>query len=236
MRNPGPAIAGSYTVIAWILRRLHRHCAVIVALALAGAASSLAGCGGDGQAGTTGPGGAVVRFTVKNELQAPVTVAIDDSVSLILLGGASSGLAASPRAQWLSWTSAKPTDSAGTPIPDDIGRVLVRVSGIQSVLDITNVINDTTYVTANVFNETPARVAVGVFDGHSVACASVLRGMLGSAVGFTKTGYYRLLPATEFRAYRNDDCSGPYLAWPASQLADFIPKTGLVTLVLTTAP
>ncbi|MDB4914607.1 MAG: hypothetical protein JWM95_2251 [Gemmatimonadetes bacterium] len=179
----------------------------------------------------------VVRFIVSNQLAAPVTIAVDDTFALILFSGASSGLAVSPSAQWLTWTSAKPTDTTGTPIADEIGAVRLRVSGIRSTLEITNVINDTTYVTAGVFNPTNARVSVGVYDGSTVACAGVLRATTGGVIGFTKIGYYRLLPRTEIRAYRDEfSCTGPYVAWPTSQLTQFTPKSGLVTLTLPSAP
>lgn len=182
-------------------------------------------------------GGGIVRFIVTNQLDAPVTIAIDDTVAIRLLGGKSSGLAVSPSAQWLTWTSAKPTDVSGMPISDDIGAVRVRVSSIRFALEITNVINDTTYVSAEMFNPTSARVSIGVYDGSTVACASVLRATTSGMIGFTKLGYYRLLPRTEIRAYRDDfNCTGPYVAWPASQLAQFTPKSGLVTLTLTSAP
>jgi hypothetical protein len=195
----------------------------------------VAGCASD-RGTASGPGNSVVRFLVTNELLAPVTIAIDDTVSVILTNGKSSGLAVSPTAQWLTWTSAKPTDSNGAAIPDDIGQVKLRVSGIRFVLEITNVIGDTTYVTAQIFNLTNAQVSIGVYDGSVVSCASVLRGASGIVSGFTKIGYYRLLPATEIRAYRDSRCTGPYFSWPSSQLGGFIPKSGLVTLTLNSAP
>ena len=41
----------------------------------------------------------------------------------------------------------------------------------------------------------------------------------------------------EIRAYRDPtSCTGPYVAWPYSQLTDFVPKSGLVTLTLNAAP
>lgn len=179
----------------------------------------------------------VVRFVVSNQLAAPVTIAIDDTVAVVLLGGASSGLAVSPSAQWLTWTSAKPTDATGMPIPDDIGAVRLRVREIRLALEIANVINDTTYVSAELFNPTNARVSIGVYDGSTVACAGVLRATVGGVVGFTKIGYYRLLPRTEIRAYRDEfTCTGPYYAWPTSQLMQFEPKSGLVTLTLASPP
>jgi len=183
------------------------------------------------------PSVGAIRFSVSNQLAAPVTIAVDDTVVLILNSGGSGGVAVSPAAQWLTWTSAKPTDSTGTPILDDIDKVRVRVSGIRSEFEITNVINDTTYVTAGIFNPTNARVSIGVYDGSTVACPGVLRGTSGGVVGFTKIGYYRLLPRTEIRAYRDDSrCNGPYVAWSASQLTQFTPKSGLITLTLASAP
>src|SRR5262252_7756593 len=84
-----------------------------------------AGCRADSATASGPPGDFVVRFQVVNALLAPVTIAIDDTVTAILSNGKSAGLAVSPTAQWLSWTSAKPTDSTGVPIPDDIGEVRV---------------------------------------------------------------------------------------------------------------
>ena len=196
-----------------------------------------AGCDGDLASVSDHPGTGVVRFIVSNQLAAPVTIAVDDTVALILISGASGGLAVSPAAQWLTWTSSKPTESTGTPIADDIHTVRLSVSGIRSGLEITNVINDTTYVTAGIFNPTNARVSLGVYDGTTVACAGVLRATTGGVVGFTKIGYYRLLPRTEIRAYRDEfSCTGPYVAWTASQLTQFAPKSGLITLTLPSAP
>ena len=195
-----------------------------------------AGCG-DQAVVSSHAGGNVLRFIVSNELAAPVTIAVDDTVMLILFSGASSGLAVSPSAQWLTWTSSKPTDTTGTPIADDIREVRVPVSGIRTTLEINNIINDTTYVTAGLFNPTTARVSIGVYDGSTVSCAGVLRGTTGGVVGFTKIGYYRLLPRTEIRAYRDEfSCAGPYVSWPASQLMQFTPKSGLITLTMTSAP
>ena len=182
-------------------------------------------------------GGATVRFDVTNDLAAPVTIAIDGSVSLILASGASGFLAVSPSAQWLTWTSAKPTDTTGTPIPDDIGSVQVRVSGIQAALDITNVIQDTTYISAQIVNQTTTRVSIGVYEGAGVQCVSVLRGAMGSTLGFTKIGYYRLMTATEIRAYSDpSSCTGSYVAWRGAQLTGYSPKSGLLNLNLTSAP
>jgi hypothetical protein len=195
-----------------------------------------AGCGsGDGV--TDQHVASVVRFVLTNQLDAPITIAVDDTNLIILSRGASSGLTVSSSAHFLSWTSAKPTDSAGTQIPDGIGTVRLRVSNIRSTLEITNVINDTAYVTANVLNATNSRVSIGLYDGSTVTCVSVLRAATGNTAGFTKTGYYPLLPATELRAYRDEtNCTGPYITWPPSQLTQFAPKSGLVSLVLTSPP
>ena len=195
------------------------------------------GCKGDVPTASVRAGDFVLRFQVVNSLLAPVTIAIDDTVFAILSSGKSAGLAVSPKAQWLTWTSAKPTDSTGMPILDDIGEVRVRVSGIGSVLEITNTIDDITYVTPQFFNLTNARVSIGVYDGSTVSCASVLLGASGTVNGFTKLGYYRLFPATEIRAYRDPShCTGPYVSWASATLAGFSPKSGLVTLTLTAAP
>ena len=202
-----------------------------VALAL------LVGCSSDSPT-MSARSDSLLRFTVANRLDAPVTIAVDDTVRLVLTSGGSGGVAVSPAAQWLTWTSAKPTDTAGTPIPDDIGRVQVRVGALSGqVLEITNVINDTTYVTPQLFNLTSARVSIGVYEGSSVSCASILWAASETAPGFTKIGYYRLLPGTEVRAYRDGSrCTGAYVSWTASQLEQFKPKSGLVNLTLDAPP
>ncbi len=123
-------------------------------------------------------------------------------------------------------------DAAG--VSDHPGDSVVR---LRSVLEITNVINDTTYVTAELVNPTNVRVSIGVYEGSTAVCASVLRAASGSVPGFTKIGYYRLLAGTEIRAYHDESrCTGPYVAWPASQLTQFAPKSGLVRLTLTSVP
>jgi hypothetical protein len=206
------------------LRRL------IVPLAVLAAA-----CGSDG---TAAPREFPLRLIVSNNLIAPVTVSIDGIPSLGLSSGGSSELTVSSTAQWLTWISAKPLDAQGRLIPDDIAEVKLAVLGINRVLEINNVIGDQTYITARVFNYTSAAVSIGVYDGSSVSCASELPGAPDAVTtGFTQIGYYRLLPATEVRAYRDPShCTGPYLAWPSSELKGFGAKSGLLFLSLRTAP
>jgi hypothetical protein len=178
-----------------------------------------------------------VRVVVHNNLLAPVTIHVDGTMHAGLLGGGSAGLTVSSRAEWLSWMSAKPMDARGVPIPDDIGEVKIPVGALNLEMEITNVIGDQTYVTAQVFNLTRTAVSIGVYDGTSVSCASELPARSDGAVGFTQIGYYRLLPSTQIRAYRDPShCTGAYVVWPSSQLKGFAPKSGLIGLVLETAP
>ena len=178
-----------------------------------------------------------VSFVVSNNLIAPVSISIDGIPYVSLQGGTRTSLTVSSTTQWLTWTSAKPMDSDGQPIPDDIGKVTLAPAGINAELEISNVINDQTYVTARIFNFTNAPVSIGVYDGSSVSCASQLPGASGTVSGFTQIGYYRLLPTTELRAYRDRSrCTGPYLSWPSSQLKGFIAKSGLLTLALDSPP
>ena len=174
---------------------------------------------------------------VANRLVAPVTVSVDGVPVVGLTGGRSSSITVSSSAQWLTWTSAKPMDAAGQPIPDDIGEVRLSVGGINRALEIVNVIEDQTYITAQVYNTTNAPVSIGVFDGSSVSCASALPARAGSVAGYTQIGYYRLLAATEIRAYRDPTlCTGPYLSWPTVQLKTFNKQSGLLMLTLEAAP
>lgn len=177
------------------------------------------------------------QFAVTNRLLSPITVAIDDNVTAIITNGRTTGITAASSAHWLTWTSAKPTDSHGAEIPDDIRTQRIGVPAIRRGLEITNVINDTTYITASIFNETTSDASIGFFDGTSVSCVSWLPAKSGAVYGFTQTGYYRLSAAAEIRAYRlGSDCTGTFIAWPRTLLASFEPKSGLVTLVLSTAP
>jgi len=178
-----------------------------------------------------------VRFTVSNALISPVTLSIDGTAYAILSNGKSTQLTASSKAQWLTWTSAKPAGADGLPFADDIGEIKVPISGINGALEISNVIGDQTYVTARVINLTTTKVALGVYDGATVTCAGVLPGATSTSSGFVQIGYYRLLATTEVRAYRDGvSCTGPYSSWPSSQLAAFAPKSGLLTLSLSSAP
>jgi hypothetical protein len=177
------------------------------------------------------------QFVITNQLLAPITVAIDDNVTAIITSRKSTGVTAASGAQWLTWTSAKPTDVHGAEIPDDIRKQRIGVPAIRLALEITNVINDTTYITSSIFNETTSDASIGIFDGTSVTCVSWLPAKSGAVYGFTQTGYYRLSAAMEIRAYRfGSDCTGTFIAWPRTLLASFEPKSGLVTLVLNAAP
>lgn len=177
-----------------------------------------------------------VRFIVANALIAPVTISIDGTTSAILTSGKEVGLTVSSKAQWLTWTTAKPTAANGVPIPDDIGEVRIPISGINGALEIRNVIADQTYITARIFNVTKSQVSIGVYDGSSLACAGVLPAASDSVTGVVQIGYYRLQPATELRAYRDPSCTGAHVSWPPSHLATFAAKSGLLTLSLTAAP
>jgi len=210
------------------VRRLVTLPVVVLSLALIGS------CQSDG--GTmTAPGDFSVRFVATNDLIAPITLSVDGQPYAILTTGRSAGLNVSSKSK-LTWTSAKPADAHGQPIPDQIGEVNVAVSAINAVLEITNVIADQTYITASIFNHTTTPVSIGVFDGSTVSCASQLPASEQGAVGFTQTGYYRLVATTQFRAYGSPDCTGAYVAWPSSQLTSFEAKSGLVTLTLLSAP
>jgi hypothetical protein len=173
-----------------------------------------------------------VSFVASNDLIAPVTISADGSPYVILSSGRTTPITL-PAGTRLTWTSAKPADAQGRRIPDEIGEVRVNVPGMSGTLEITNVIGDQTYFTARIFNFTDDAVSVGVFDGTRVWCASFLPAATLSGPGFTVTGYYRLVPATELRAYTTTvDCTGPYVTWPSSQMIGLQPKSGLLTLSL----
>ena len=177
-----------------------------------------------------------VQFVASNDLLAPVTLRVDGSPYVILSRGRSVGLTLTS-AKRLTWTSAKPADGDGNPIPDMIDEQEVPVSGINGVLEISNVIDNQTYITARMFNHTDARVRIGVFEGATVSCGAALPAAAQGGSGFVQIGYYRLQPNTEVRAYRDgSDCTGPYVAWTTAQLNDFESKSGLVTLTLDFVP
>ena len=176
----------------------------------------------------TGP----VSFEAANALIAPVTIKVDGSPYLILLSGRSGPLTV-PANSRLSWTSSKTADVHGQVIPDEIGEQTVPVFSTGRVLEITNVIGSQTYFTARIFNFTSTRVSIGVLQESTLFCAALLPASSSGVPGFTLTGYYRLLPSTEVRAYTaSEDCTGAYVRWPSSQLTGLEEKSGLLTLSL----
>ena len=179
-----------------------------------------------------------VRFTVTNYLVAPVTITIDTVPYAILLGGKSTTLTVPSTVLSLTWTSAKASGSNRVPIPDDIGenRVSRRRDRRRTRRSATSS-SDQTYITAGIYNTTPASVSIGVYDGTSVSCAAELPAAVGAARGFTMTGYYKLLPTTEIRAYHAPSgCTGAFTTWPSSQIKAFAAKSGLLSLTLDSPP
>lgn len=208
----------------------------IVAAALAVVlVSAIGGCDG---ARTTSTGADVpLRFLITNHLLAPVQVSVDGAPAIGLNGGASGGIAVPSTAWSLTWTSAKPTDAEGRPIPDDIGEVKVAVSGIGPTLDISNVIGGDTYITARIFNHTNTAVSIGFQNGTVTSCAAALPASTETATNFTQTGYYRLLPTTEIRAFRDPTgCSGSWVAWAPAELRAYSARSGSLVLSLERAP
>lgn len=204
------------------VRNLRTGCAV--------AALLLAGCDGSYQ---TAPRDGLVQLSVVNNLVAPVSIVVDGVPHFGLFGGESMGLTVSSNAQWLTWISAKPTDENGIAIPDEVDSVRIAISGINATLEINNVIHDQTYFTARIFNSATASVSIGLFDGATVTCVSRMR----AGQVYTQTGYYRLLAATELRAYRDPDhCTGPYVTWSNAVLKTLEPKSGALLLYLDSAP
>ena len=203
-------------------------CFVIGALALAAACSDA----GMMLPPQTGP----VTFRAANDLVAPVTIKVNGEPYLILSSGRSTQVTL-PANTRLTWTSAKPADAHGQMIPDEIGEQTVDVSSITGALEITNIIGNQTYFTARIFNFTTTRVSIGVFEGSTLWCAALLPELAQGVPGFIIIGYYRLLPATELRAYTaSADCTGSYVSWPSSQLTDFQTNSGLLTLSLEPTP
>ena len=178
-----------------------------------------------------------LRFQVANALLAPVKVSVDGTPVVILNTGAKSDVGVAPGAQKLTWTTAKPTDATGAQIPDDIHEMPIPFPNVGALIEFSNVIDGQPHFTASIMNHTHATVSIGVFDGATVACAGILSVLTDLGGGFVQTGYFRLGAATEVRAYRDPaHCTGPFVAWPRSQLASFTPKTGAVRLSLDTAP
>ena len=199
-----------------------------------GTLALFAACGGDSVTVPlqTGP----VTFRAANDLVAPVTIRVGGQPYVILSSGRSTQVTL-PANTRLTWTSAKPADAQGQLIPDEIGEQAVDVSSITGALEITNVIGDQTYFTARIFNFTNRAVSIGVFEGSTLWCAALLPAASASGPGFTVIGYYRLLAATELRAYSaSANCTGAYAPWPSSQLSGLEAKSGLLTLSLEPTP
>jgi hypothetical protein len=176
----------------------------------------------------TGP----VSFQAANDLIAPVTIKADGSPYIILSSGRSAPLTL-PANTRLTWTSAKAADAHGQMIPDEIGEQSVAVLPSSGTLEITNIIGSYTYFTARIFNYTSVRVSIGVVQESTLWCAALLPAASTGVPGFILTGYYRLLPTTEIRAYTaSAACTGTYVAWPSSQFTALEAKSGLLTLSL----
>ena len=207
----------------------------ITHVAVAALVACGAACEGSSAAPTTTP--FAVRFSVTNHLVSPVTIAIDSTPFVIVMGGKSASLAVPSTAKVLTWVSAKAAGADGAMIPDDISEVRLSIAAIGASLDIINVINDQPYITAMIYNSTIAAVSIGVFDGSSVTCAAELPSASTTSRGFTQTGYYRLLAATEIRAYSAPSgCTGSFVSWPPAQLRAFAARSGLIILTLDSAP
>lgn len=195
----------------------------------------IVGC--DGGRTTSAPDVSPLRFLLTNHLVAPVEVSVDGVPAIGLKGGASAGITVPSTARSLTWTSAKPTDAEGHPIPDDLGEVKIAVGGIGLTLDIENVIGNNTYITARIFNHTSAAVSIGFQNGTVTSCAAALPASTATSTYFTQTGYYRLLPTTEIRAFRDPaHCSGPWVAWAPAELRAFSARSGALVLSLDRAP
>lgn len=191
----------------------------------------------DGGRATSTAAAAPLRVLITNHLLAPVQVAVDGAPAIGLNGGASGGITVPSTAGSLTWTSAKPTDAEGHPIPDDIGEVKVAVSGIGLTLDISNVIGDDTYITARIFNHTNTAVSIGFQNGTVTSCAAALPASTPTMTTFTQTGYYRLLPTTEIRAFSDPTrCTGSWVAWTPAELRGFSARSGSLVLSLDRAP
>jgi hypothetical protein len=187
-------------------------------------------CTDDGP--TNVPSVYTAQFTLSNALIAPITILVDGEPNVILNTGMTATVSASTRSH-VTWRSAKPADALGHMIPDEIGENSINVYGMGQTYEITNIINDQPYFTASIFNQTTSVVSIGVFDGQTVACAGVLPAA-STNVGFVQIGYYRATPRTELRAYNNPSgCTGSYVIWPPSQIAQYAPKSGLLRVTLT---
>jgi len=185
-----------------------------------------------GEVMSPAPNDSPVTFLVANDLIAPVTITVDGSPYAIVNSGGSMQMTL-PATTRLVWTSAKPADSHGNKIDDQVGDITVSVAAINGKLELTNFIDNETYFTARLFNFTSTRVSIGVFDGSKVWCAAVLPETTVTAPGFVLIGCYKLLPSTDVRAYTTAmDCTGLHVTWPGAQLTDLQAKSGLLTLSL----
>src|SRR5258708_35162030 len=80
-----------------------------------------------------------IRFSLSNQLLAPVTLSVDGEPHVSLLGGGSANVAVPSTARWLSWTSAKPAGADRVPISHDLREVKVSVAGLSTATEISNV-------------------------------------------------------------------------------------------------
>ena len=177
------------------------------------------------------------QVIVVNSLLAPVMLQIDGIPVVSLGGGRTSGIAVSSDNTWISWTSAKPTDSNGRPMPDHIGEVRLRVTGVGDRLVINNVIEGQTYFTARILNTSGAPATIGVLENGVVECVGTVNAAPPGGTGVLQIGYYRLRPGTAVRAYRDPErCEGVYSVWPTAGLSGYEQGSGFISLLMDTPP
>lgn len=190
----------------------------------------LEGCGDSGPAQPPQP----IVVTVFNFLGDPVSLSAGATPYGSITGSGKTVLSLPGGTRALRWTVQTPRYSNGEAQPSDLGPIDVPVSDLGSV-DINNVADGQAYYTPSFANRTGDTVEIGIFNGSSVQCVSLLG---PSGFGYARFAYFRMTAVSEFRYYRkHTGCTGHYLFWGYDAIAkNYVAKTGAISLLGSQSP
>lgn len=172
-----------------------------------------------------------VRVAIHNQLTAPVTI-VSGGVTYGSFGPGWKTLAFPHGATTLTWTAAPSLYSDSTPVPTDLTVQGATFSPPTDTVVITNVVSGQAYFTPVIYNLTGVAVDVAVvYNGAARLCVGL------SAAATFQLSYYLLTPTVDIRVYRTaTNCTGTFLAVGHATLAAYAAGSGLVLILLSTAP
>jgi hypothetical protein len=190
------------------------------------------GCGGSDSTPTPTTPPPPISVTFTNRLYVPVTFSVGSVTYGTTAAGESKTIVFPGGTTTVTWTATDFTFSDGTPMVDDLASTSILVANLAS-LEVTAVVNGTSYVTPFITNQTGQSISFAVFDGSTVRC-------IGTQSANAQWGYYRVTSGvTQFRYYKSGTCStGTYRYWDATTILNnrINSNTGLILLTADVAP